>query len=135
MNAINIEKISYFYLCNEASKVFKNIKDASKSFIRESFDSKVFIVICQGYFKYFENTFLGDVYFEKVKFKKELKSGNCSYPNNVVFVNLLKNKKQYIKRRVVILHCIGHDYIILCSNFDGSYENYERCLTQSFFCR
>ena len=67
MNVINIEKISYFYLCNETSKVFKNIKDARKSFIRGSFDSKVFIIICQGYFKYFENTFLGDVYFEKVR--------------------------------------------------------------------
>ena len=75
--------------------------------------------------------------FNRGTFKKEQKSGsgNCSYPNNVVFVNLLKNKKQYIKGRVVILHCIGHDYIILCSNFDGSYENYERCLTKSFFCR
>ena len=70
--------------------------------------------------------------FDRGTFKKERKSGKT---NNVVFVNLLKNKKQYIKGRVVILHCIGHDYIILCSNFDGSYEHYERCLTKSFFCR
>ena len=34
--------------------------------------------------------------------KKERKSGNCYYPNDVTFVNLLKDKKSYHIVRVTI---------------------------------
>ena len=51
--------------------------------------------------------------------KKKRKSGNCNYPNNVVFVNLFKNRKQYIKGRIGISHYMEHNCLILFFNFDG----------------
>ena len=67
--------------------------------------------------------------------KKERKSGNCYYPNDVTFVNLLKDKKLYIKGKIIISHCKGPNYIILFFNFDGFYENCRRLFSKNFFCR
>ena len=55
MNAINMEKVKCFYLCNETNKIFKRTEpeDASEFFITESFYNKLLVVICQGCFKYF----------------------------------------------------------------------------------
>ena len=62
---LNIENIQYFYLCNESNKISKSKdQEGANELIRTGSDKKLFL-ICQGCFKFFENTFLGDIFLTR----------------------------------------------------------------------
>ena len=68
--------------------------------------------------------------------RKFRKKKPYSIPSYVTVNNLIPtDKRKYLKGRINLGHCIGHDCIMLVFNFDGFYENHRRMLSENFYFR
>ena len=59
---------------------------------------------------------------------------------SVKFVDMLVDRERkkclkYLKGDILILHCKGHDTIILLFDFDHFHTNHRRLLNRNFLCR
>ena len=52
--------------------------------------------------------------------------------NNVTLISSLNYKSKYLKMKIIIEHCKGHDCNILFFNFDGFYDNQTKLLLKIF---
>ena len=78
------------------------------------------IFVCKPCF--FWEIFKADLFFHEVKkclIELYLKEQGCRFSGDVNTVNLLNEKRKYLKGEITIVHCRGHDCIILFFNFEG----------------
>ena len=62
--------------------------------------------------------------------------GSYSITLHVTFNNSIKaNERKHLRRQISLVHCRGHDCIMLLFYFDGFYDNHRWLLSKNFYFR
>ena len=88
---------------------------------------------------YFLEKYLRLVFFSRSKKMFNLalfkRKPGCQFSGNVNAIDLLNEKRKYLKEEIKVGHSKGHDSIILFFDFEGFYENHRRLLPKNFYFR